>query len=185
MNRLDEMSPVGRRLARRRRLVAFGLYVAATAALAATGAACLGAACEDWAWLADQAQRPRARTVGRQAAEAPSPNAAAAALLAARTAGVAAADLQQRVEAAARAAGAKTLSSRVDLSEAATADSRLSYAGEIEIDAQRLQALLYDLEAGSPLLEIADLSVQPLQEAEAGQRLRVSLTATAAWRVSP
>jgi general secretion pathway protein M len=106
-------------------------------------------------------------------------------LVGAKTVGVAAASLQQRVEAAAREVGAKTLSSRVDPQSASAANGALAYVGEIELDAAVLQRLLYNIEAGTPFLEIDDLSIRPLRDAEAGERLRVSLAVTAYWRPSP
>ncbi len=172
--------------AHRRQLLAFGLYAVAALTLLGIGTISLAAAVEDCAWLRDNHDRPR--TLAAQPST-PSPGAGAAsarsALLWAKTIGVAAADLQQRVEAAAHDAGAKALSSRVDLQDASAANGALTYVGEIELDAASLQPLLYNLEAGTPFLEIADLSIQPLQEAGAAGRLRVSLAVTASWRPDP
>jgi general secretion pathway protein M len=172
--------------AHRRQLLAFGLYAVAALTLLGVGTISLAAAVDDYAWLRDK--QDRLQTLSAQpTASSPRAGVASArsALLWAKTIGVAAADLQQRVETAAHAFGAKALSSRVDLQDASTANDALTYVGEIELDAANLQPLLYDLEAGTPFLEIADLSVQPLQEAGAGGRLRVSLTVAASWRPDP
>jgi general secretion pathway protein M len=169
---------------RRRRLFAFGLYTVAALALLGVGAISLAAAVGDYAWLRDN--QDRLRTVAPPPLS-PSAGVASArgALLWAKTIGVAAADLQQRVEAASHDVGAKALSSRVDLQDASAANGALTYVGEIELDAAGLQPLLYNLEAGTPFLEIADLSIQPLQDAGAGGRLHISLAVTASWRSDP
>jgi general secretion pathway protein M len=172
--------------AHRRRLVAFGLYAAAALTLIGAGTMSLTAAFDDDAWLADN--RDRGRALAPRPAPTPpggDPAPAAGALVGAKTVGVAAASLQQRVEAAAREVGAKTLSSRVDPQSASAANGALAYVGEIELDAAVLQRLLYNIEAGTPFLEIDDLSIRPLRDAEAGERLRVSLAVTAYWRPSP
>jgi hypothetical protein len=171
---------------RRRQLLAFGLYTATALALLGVGAISLAAAGDDYAWLHDNQDRPRT-LAARPTTFSPSAGVASArsALLWAKTIGVAAADLQQRVEVASHDVGAKALSSRVDLLDASAANGALTYVGEIELDAASLQPLLYNLEAGTPFLEIADLSIQPLQDAGAGRRLRVSLAATASWRPEP
>jgi len=171
---------------RRRQLLAFGLYTVTALALLGVGAISLAAAVDDYAWLHDNQDRPRT-LAARPTTFSPSAGVASArsALLWAKTIGVAAADLQQRVEVASHDVGAKALSSRVDLLDASAANGALTYVGEIELDAASLQPLLYNLEAGTPFLEIADLSIQPLQDAGAGRRLRVSLAATASWRPEP
>lgn len=187
MTTANETAPAAALDARRRRqLAAFALYAVAALALLAIGATSIAAAFDDWAGLDDARRR-----LGDLDARPASPRSAAGAaamgdiLLRAKTAGVAAADLQQRVETAAHAVGAKTLSSRVDLQDGVEAKGALAYLGEIELDAASLQPLLYDLEAGTPLVEIAELSIRPLPDAALGERLRVSLSITAEWRPDP
>jgi hypothetical protein len=172
--------------AHRRQLLAFGLYAVATTTLLGVGTMSLAAAIDDYVWLRDNLDRPRTLAT-RPPTISPDAGVASArsALLRAKTIGVAAADLQQRVETAAHDVGAKALSSRVDLQDGSAATGALVYVGEIELDTANLQPLLYNLEAGTPFLEIADLSIQPLQDAGAGGRLRVSLAATASWRPEP
>ncbi len=186
MTALTERLRFKPRAAHRRQLLAFGLYAIAALTLLGIGTMSLAAAVDDYAWLRDNQDRPRT-LAARPSSLLPSVGVASArsALLWAKTIGVAAADLQQRVEAAAHDVGAKALSSRVDLQDASSANGALTYVGEIELDAANLQPLLYNLEAGKPFLEIADLSIQPLQDAGAGGRLRVSLAVTASWRPDP
>ncbi len=172
--------------AHRRQLLAFGVYAVAALTLLGIGTISLAAAVGDYAWLRDNQDRPQTQAA-RPSTLSPGGGVAStrSALLRAKTIGVAAADLQQRVEAAAHDVGAKALSSRVDLQDASAANGALAYVGEIELDAASLQPLLYNLEAGAPFLEIADLSIRPLQDAGAGGRLRVSLAVTASWRPDP
>jgi general secretion pathway protein M len=172
--------------AHRPQLLAFGLYTVAALTLLGVGTMSLAAAVDDYAWLGDNQERLLS-AAARPTASSSSAGVASArsALLWAKTIGVAAAELQQRVEASSHDVGAKTLSSRVDLQDASAANGVLTYVGEIELDAASLQPLLYNLEAGTPFLEIADLSIQPLQDAAAGGRLRLSLSVTACWRPDP
>ncbi len=172
--------------AHRRQLLAFGLYAVAALTLLGIGTISLAAAVGDYAWLRDNQDRPQTQAA-RPSTLSPGGGVAStrSALLRAKTIGVAAADLQQRVEAAAHDVGAKALSSRVDLQDASAANGALAYVGEIELDAASLQPLLYNLEAGAPFLEIAVLSIRPLPDAGAGGRLRVSLAVTASWRPDP
>jgi len=168
-------------------IVALCAYVVAVAALIAIGATSLAAAFDDFtalseSWRRQEALAARPATIVRDDGGA---SRRGPLLLQARTVGVAAADLQQRVEAAARGVGARTLSSRVDPQDASTGNGALAYVGEIELAAASLQPLLYDLEAGAPLVEVADLSIRPLPDATGGERLRISLAVTAEWRPQP
>lgn len=186
MTALPERLGFKPRSAHRRPFLAFSLYAVAALTLVGIGTMSLSAAVDDYAWLRDNQDRsstlsPRPAAPSRGAGVA----SARSALLWAKTIGVAAADLQQRVEAAAHDVGAKALSSRVDLPDGSAATGALAYFGEIELDATSLQPLLYNLEAGTPFLEVADLSIRPSQETGAGGRLRVSLAVTASWRPEP
>ena len=116
MTALPERPGFKARSAHRRPFLAFSLYAVAALTLVGIGTMSLSAAVDDYAWLRDNQDRSSTLSP-RPAAISPGAGVASArsALLWAKTIGVAAADLQQRVEAAAHDVGAKALSSRVDL----------------------------------------------------------------------
>ena len=104
--------------------------------------------------------------------------------LEAETATVAAAALQRRVAAAIAAAGGNVLASQTDLAEAAAAEPRIALTVTCELADAALQALLYDLEAGKPMLFIhaAQMHMRPAREGEAAAALQLVLTVQAYWR---
>ena len=171
-----------------RKAAGFGAYVALTTALAVFATLSIIGALDDFARIGrDDDQR---REIQRRIAQAPAARALApadVAWLTAKTIGLAGATLQDRVETAARKAGAKVLSSRVDLSpDAGAARGGVGYVGEFELEGPALQALLYDLEAGAPLIFVDALAVQAPPPASGPEGvLRATVGVTGPWRAPP
>ncbi len=110
-------------------------------------------------------------------------DALASPLLDGATLTLAGAALQQRVEQAVARNGGALSSSEVDLDRPEAKDGVLALTASLEIPQPSLQALLYDLEAGSPLVFVDSLSVQAPQalgENEGG-RMRVTLVVSGRW----
>lgn len=91
------------------------------------------------------------------------------------TASVAAAALLQRVAVATKRVNGNTLSSQLDLQGPRSKTGFITATSSFEIDATRLQPLLYDLEAGMPFLFIDELVVQAPAGTAEGGKLRVLL----------
>ena len=171
----------------RAKAAAFGVYVALTALLVGVAATNIVGALDDFAQLNhDDDQR---REIERRISRAPAdkmPAVASALWLTAKTIGLAGATLQDRVETAARKAGARVLSSRVDsVSDTVPEHDGVSYVGEFELPAPALQELLYDLEAGAPLVFVDALTVQAPPASGPEGPLRATIGMTGPWRQPP
>lgn len=108
----------------------------------------------------------------------------ALAFLSGKTITVAGAALQERVQSAVEKAGGAVVSSRIDLQGPRAAEGFVGLDENLEIEQASLQALLYDLEAGTPYLIIESLSIQSPKafgEAE-GARMRVVIGVSGQWR---
>ena len=171
-----------------RKAAVFGVYVALTAVLVGIATTNIVGALEDFAKLGhdDDQRREIERRISRTPADKMSP-VASALWLTAKTTGLAGATLQDRVETAARKAGARVLSSRVDVSPDSVPErDGVSYVGEFELAAPALQALLYDLEAGAPLIFVDALTVQAQPPASGAEGpLRATIGVTGPWRQPP
>jgi len=105
-----------------------------------------------------------------------------------RTETIAGAALQQRVVAAITEAGGDVLSSQIDLQGSAGAKGLISLSVNCEVDQNKLQGLIYDLETGMPFLFIDQLVVQTPQTGGkilvgSESRLHVQLDVSAQWQV--
>ena len=91
---------------------------------------------------------------------------------------LAGASLQQRVEQAIGRAGGALSSSQIDLDGPRSNEGFIVLTVNADVPQRGLQALLYDLEAGAPLLFVETLALQaqpPGSETE-GPRMRVTMT---------
>ena len=97
---------------------------------------------------------------------------------------VAGAGLVQRVAGAVTKVGGSVLSTQVDLQGSESKAGFVSVAASCEVDQPGLQQLIYDLEAGLPLLFVDQLVVQaPPTVVSTGEgRLRVLLTVSGQWQ---
>jgi len=97
---------------------------------------------------------------------------------------VAGAGLVQRVADAVTKVGGSVLSTQVDLQGSESKAGFVSVAASCEVDQPGLQELIYDLEAGLPLLFVDQLVVQaPPTVVSTGEgRLRVLLTVSGQWQ---
>ena len=91
------------------------------------------------------------------------------------TVSVAGAALLRRLTAATKRMNGNTLSSQVDLQGPLSKTGFITATSTFEIDPAQLQPLLYDLEAGMPLLFVDELVVQAPSGSAAGGKLRVLL----------
>jgi general secretion pathway protein M len=91
------------------------------------------------------------------------------------SASVAGAALLQRVAAATRRMNGNIRSSQVDLLGPQSKAGFIRATSSFEIDPERLQPLLYDLEAGMPFLFVDELVVQAPSTSTQGGKLRVLL----------
>jgi general secretion pathway protein M len=97
---------------------------------------------------------------------------------------VAGAGLVQLVAGAVTKVGGSVLSTQVDLQGSEAKAGFVSVAASCEVDQPGLQQLIYDLEAGLPLLFVDQLVVQaPPTVVSTGEgRLRVLLTVSGQWQ---
>jgi general secretion pathway protein M len=97
---------------------------------------------------------------------------------------VAGASLLQRVAGAVTKVGGNILSSQVELDGLLAKTGFVGVIANCELDQQSLQMLLYDLEAGMPLLYIDQLVVQAPSASIAGPepRMRILLTVSGQWQ---
>lgn len=105
--------------------------------------------------------------------------------LEAATLTTAGAELQKYVTALVRDGGGNVLSSQVDLQQAEGSTDRVSLTMTAELDQSAVQKLLYDIEAGMPLLFIDRLLIQPVQQqggTTSGTKLRAQLTISGLWQ---
>ena len=169
-----------------RESVAFAAYAALVVAALACGGYWLSDAFDAYAEFGRASDQQAAYQNRFSVAPVTGRSSASDGLLTAKTPGSAGALLQERVETAAREAGAKTLSSRVNPGSEENAPNQIAYSGEFELDIAALQRLLYDLEAGAPLLLVDSLTIQAPRGAEGGgTALRVSLGLVGQWRAAP
>jgi general secretion pathway protein M len=98
-----------------------------------------------------------------------------------QTVTVASATLLERITSAIGRAGGNVVSSEVETQGAQSKDGFVKVITTCEVDQDRLQQLLYDIEAGMPFLFIEQLVAQaPLPSANGG-RLRVLLGVSGLW----
>lgn len=97
---------------------------------------------------------------------------------------VAGAVLLQRVAGAVTRVGGNILSSQVDLQGAQLKSGFVRASVDCELDQPSLQRLLYDLEAGMPLLFVDQLAAQAPDTATGGLRgkMRVSILVSGQWQ---
>ena len=97
---------------------------------------------------------------------------------------VAGAVLLQRVAGAVTRVGGNILSSQVDLQGAQSKNGFVRASIDCEVDQPSLQRLLYDLEAGMPLLFVDQLVAQAPEAAASGLRgkMRVSILVSGQWQ---
>jgi general secretion pathway protein M len=97
---------------------------------------------------------------------------------------VAGAVLLQRVAGAVTRVGGNILSSQVDLQGAQSKNGFVKASIDCEVDQPSLQRLLYDLEAGMPLLFVDQLVTQAPETATSGLRgkMRVSILVSGQWQ---
>jgi general secretion pathway protein M len=105
--------------------------------------------------------------------------------LEATTLTIAGAELQKHITALVQASGGNVLSSQVDLQQAEGSSEHVGLTITVEVDQSAVQKLLYDIEAGMPLLFIDRLQIQPVQAQggdSSGARLRAQLTISGQWQ---
>ena len=180
----------GSRAISRREATALLIYFAVAAGLLANMVAMLFDLADERAALEDS--RDALARLERPVQSAPSNNAVGAEskarqLLTGATITIAGAALQARVEAAAKKAGAKILSSQIDLQSPRAAEGFIGLSDSLEIHQSDLQALLYDLESGMPFLFVDSLEVESPEafgESEAA-RMRAKIGVSGQWRGKP
>lgn len=161
-------------------------YVAAVIALAGASWLALAGLAESYAHY--RGAQERLAAIERRGAQdaAAKDEAQGTPFLEGPTVTVAGADLQRRVAAAVAAAGGLVLSSQLDLQGPEAADGFVALSTNCEVAQAALQTLLYDLEAGAPLLFIEQIVVQSPQgsgETE-GKRMRVQIDVAGQWRAA-
>ncbi|WP_455153224.1 type II secretion system protein GspM [Bradyrhizobium cenepequi] len=111
---------------------------------------------------------------------------AGSAYLEGATVTVAGATLLQRVAGSVTKFGGNVLSTQLDVPNTPAKAGFISMVASCEIEQQRLQQVLYDLEAGMPFLFIDQLVVQTIRDGanaeESPGRLRVLLGVSGQWR---
>jgi general secretion pathway protein M len=96
---------------------------------------------------------------------------------------IAGATLQHLATAAVEANSGTVLSSQVDLQPEEADSDRVSLTLSFEIEQEALQKMLYDLEAGMPLLFIDRLAIQSVDSAgQETSRMRITLTVAGQWQ---
>lgn len=98
-----------------------------------------------------------------------------------QTSTVASAALLQRIADAVLRVGGSMISSQVELEGTNAKDGFVTVVATCEMEEPKLQALLYDLEAGMPFLFIEQLTAQ-LATASGGQRMRLVLSVSGQWQ---
>jgi general secretion pathway protein M len=98
-----------------------------------------------------------------------------------QTVTVASAALLQRVADAVLRVGGSMISSQVELEGTNSKDGFVTVVATCEVEEPKLQALLYDLEAGMPFLFMEQLSAQ-LALTSGGQRMRLVLSVSGQWQ---
>jgi general secretion pathway protein M len=101
-----------------------------------------------------------------------------------QTVTVAGAAILQQVASAVRRYGGNVLSSQVEIERTQTEAGLVGVTMSCELDQPELQRLLYDLEAGMPLLFVNQLAAQAGQgtSGSEGGRLRVLLAVSGQWQ---
>jgi len=104
-----------------------------------------------------------------------------------QTATVAGAALQQRLGAIVSEAGGSVLSSELDLRDAGADAGQIGLVVACDIDQNALQRVLYEIEAGMPVLAISRLTVQTAagDEKSTAPRLRAQISVAGQWRATP
>ncbi len=131
---------------------------------------------------AQAARQPVSRSSQLVAGTAP-----AAAFIAAPTAGLASAQLQTHIEQVAASQQATLMSSGVDTAAHDATPDAIRMQATLDLHLKSLQALLYQLESGTPYVFVETLSVQP-SASEAGSddpTLHLTVGVRALWRRSP
>jgi general secretion pathway protein M len=96
---------------------------------------------------------------------------------------IAGAALQKRVTSAIEEDGGTVLSSQIELQPEESATDRVSLLISFEVEQEGLQKILYNLEAGAPLLLIDRLAIQsPSSAQEQSTRLRITMSVTGQWQ---
>lgn len=167
--------------------LAVSAYAAATLALMVTLWTTLSGLAESYAGYRE-AQERLAALEARGRAGAADGEDAGSPFLDGPTVTVAGADLQRRVAAAVTAAGGNVLSSQIDLQSSQASEGFVVVSTSCEVAQDALQPLLYDLEAGAPLLFVEQLVVQsPLsagpQTSAEGRTMRVQIDVAGQWQV--
>jgi general secretion pathway protein M len=98
-----------------------------------------------------------------------------------QTVTVASAALLQRVADAVLRVGGTMISSQVELEGTNSKDGFVTVIATCELEEPKLQALLYDLEAGMPFLFIEQLTAQ-LTTTSGSQRMRLVLAVSGQWQ---
>jgi general secretion pathway protein M len=98
-----------------------------------------------------------------------------------QTVTVASAALLQRIADAVLRVGGTMLSSQVELEGTNAKDGFVTVVATSELEEPKLQALLYDLEAGMPFLFIEQLVAQ-LTTTSGSQRMRLLLSVSGQWQ---
>jgi general secretion pathway protein M len=98
-----------------------------------------------------------------------------------QTVTVASAALLQRVADAVLRVGGTMISSQVELEGTQSKDGFVTVVATCELEQPKLQALLYDLEAGMPFLFIEQLVAQ-LTPTSGSQRMRLLLSVSGQWQ---
>jgi len=99
-----------------------------------------------------------------------------------QTVTVASAALLRRATAAIAGAGGNLVSSEVEPTSSEAKDGQVRITVTCELEERALQSLLYDIEAGAPLLFVEQLLVQTGSAANEGGRMRVVLSISGIWR---
>jgi len=169
----------------RRRTAAAASYVAALAALALASLWFV----DDLLVRSDEVETARAQLAGlnshfKVALRQSSGAGARLPFIEGRTVTIAGASLQERLALAVANAGGALVSLQIDLDGPDAKNGFIGLIANVEIGQPQLQALLYDLEAGMPLLFVDTLSIQSPElfgEHETG-RMRVALGVAGQWR---
>jgi general secretion pathway protein M len=169
--------------------ISAGFYVVLVISLAACAVVALTDMVESYRSLSasiDILARLEARTSADAAASdrATDLEVSEAPLLEGQSITVASASLLQRVTRAISRAGGNVISSEFDRSAAQSTNGYVKVIATCEIEQSALQQLLYDLEAGMPLLFIEQLNAQASMPVREGGPLRVQLGVSGMWQAA-
>lgn len=163
--------------------LAFAMVFAVLLSIGVGACASLWQSWSEYSSAQDNLDRLRARK-GLAGLRFTAPPPAGSAYLEGQTSTIAGATLQQRIGAIVTESGGAVVSSELDLREAGADGGRIVLVVACDIEQTALQRVLYDIEAGMPVLTVDRLSAQtaPGDEKSPVPRLRAQFSVSGVWR---